>query len=83
MVIKKKIEKNLELQRQSIIEKGGKVSSDSINSSEVGKKAVILKMPADFLKKVDNAVAKRIGMNRMAWILQAVQEKLERDYGMD
>ena len=85
MVVHKKIEKpssDLEAERQKIIMKGGHVSSD-MQKKEEERKSIVVRMPSDFLEKIDAAVGKRVGMNRMAWILQAAQEKLERDNGMD
>ena len=52
--------------------KGGHVHSD-IAKKEEERKSVIIRMPTDFLEKVDAAVSKRVGMNRMAWLLQAAQ----------
>lgn len=81
MVITRKIEKDekkLEEERAKIIEKGGAVSMDAHKKGEL-RKSVVLRFPKDFLDKIDQAVEKRVGMNRMAWLLQAAQEKLERD----
>ena len=81
MVITKKIEKDekkLEEERARIIEKGGAVTKD-VAKKEGKRKTVILRMSEEFLEKVDKAVAQREGVNRMAWLLQAAQEKLERD----
>jgi hypothetical protein len=81
MVITKKIEKNekeIDAERAKIIEKGAGVSLDNTKKEEE-RKSIVIRMPADFLEKIDTAVSKRVGMNRMAWILQAAQEKLERD----
>lgn len=85
MVVSKKVEKpilDLEAERQKIIMKGGHVHSD-FDKKEEERKSVIIRMPTEFLEKIDTAVSKRVGMNRMAWLLQAAQEKLERDNGMD
>ena len=82
MVITKKIEKSekdLEKERQAIIERGGNVSSDATQSEDVGRKSIVVRFPIELLAKIDEAVGDRYGMSRTAWILQATQEKLERD----
>src|SRR6185436_12947581 len=38
-----------------------------------------LRIRNDILKILDEEVKKRIGMNRTAWILEAIQEKFKRD----
>ena len=84
MVITKKIdksEKDLEKQRQAVIERGGNVSSDSTHSVEIGRKSVVIRFPSELLEKIDKAVEERYGLNRTAWLLQAAQEKLEREIG--
>lgn len=37
-----------------------------------------LRIPEDMLNDIDICVEKRIGLNRTAWILESLQEKLER-----
>jgi metal-responsive CopG/Arc/MetJ family transcriptional regulator len=39
--------------------------------------AVSVRIPMDMLRVIDQAVAQRKGLNRHAWILEALQEKLE------
>jgi metal-responsive CopG/Arc/MetJ family transcriptional regulator len=41
-------------------------------------KVISQKVRIDVLKQVDDAVAERAGMNRSAWIQEAIQEKLKR-----
>ena len=67
MTIKKKVER--------IISKGGDVASDKEPKKY---KSVLLRIPADFLNLINEEVKKRVGLNRNAWILEAMQEKRER-----
>ena len=45
----------------------------------VGDKYHSLRMPASMMKRVDEVRAKREGITRTTWILEAIQEKLRRD----
>jgi hypothetical protein len=86
MVIKakiEKVEKNLEKERQAVIEKGAAVSGDTTNLVEIGRKSIVVRIPLELLEKIDKAVDRRYGMTRTAWLLQAAQEKLERENEMD
>lgn len=79
MVIKKKVEKNLEEQRTSIIEKGGEVRADNLKK-ENEKHSVVLRIPLPLLEMIDKEVGSRYGMTRTGWILEAIQDKLEEDH---
>jgi len=69
-------EKNLEKKRREFIEKGGGVAAD--DQSEW--KNINLRLKSDMITKIDDIVQnERIGMNRTAWILEAIQEKFKRD----
>lgn len=79
LVEKKRFEKDIE----NIVNKGAPVKED-INHIEtrdnVDKfKVITLRFPESFLKRIDNANKKRTGLSRNAWILEAIQEKLERE----
>jgi hypothetical protein len=74
VVIKKKIEKSV---IDSFVSKGGEVKSDLETKNSVAR--VTIRLPGKWLEKIDEAVEGRCGMNRNAWLLQAAQEKLERD----
>ncbi len=80
MVLMKKIElidKKKEI--EEVISRGGQVPSDNKSKSEKEDSiSICLRMPKEFLLQVDLEVKKRVGMNRTAWILEAIQEKLER-----
>lgn len=78
MVIKKKIEKSV---IDSFVAKGGEVQADQDIKNYIAR--VTIRLPEKWLKKIDEAVDARCGMNRNAWLLQAAQEKLERENGMD
>ena len=73
-----KVFHDLESERQKIIMKGGQVKSDMMTNDEE-RKSIVIHLPANFLEKIDAGVTKRVGMNRMAWILQTAQERLEKD----
>ena len=70
MVIKKKVA------IEQVIDKGGRVVSDQ----EVEKKWVnfTLRIRADMLKDIDDALEETVGISKTGWILQAIQEKLKR-----
>jgi len=68
MAIARKIDK--------IIDNGGEVKSDTEPSRHY--KVLCQKVRLDILKQVDRAVSERPGMNRNAWIQEAIQEKLKR-----
>ncbi len=80
MLVKKKeiilpSDKVLEKERKKFID--GAVSN---KNKEMGAYFMNLKMPMEFKIKIDNILkTKRIGMNRTAWILEAIQEKLRKD----
>ena len=67
MVIRKKIE--------SVIERGGSHSQEAEKSPEW--RILCQKVREDVLREVDKAVADRPGMNRSAWIQEAISDKLK------
>jgi hypothetical protein len=68
MAISRKIDK--------IIQQGGEVKTATSASKEY--KVLCQKIRLDILSQVDRAVDDRAGMNRNAWIQEAIQEKLKR-----
>lgn len=85
MVITKKIErdgKDLESEREKIILKGGKVSADSEGKSKK-RKPILIRVPEDWLEKIDKLVEGKCGMNRTTWILQAAEKELRRENGLE
>lgn len=77
MTIKKKIqinEKELEKRREKFIAGGGTVSSDSKKKEWL---TICLRLTPQLLKEVDHYASKRVGLSRTAWILEAIQEKIE------
>ena len=42
---------------------------------------IILRIRLDAVKEIDKLVTKRMGITRTAWMLEAIQEKLERIKG--
>lgn len=52
---------------------------DSSPQIEIGRKPVVIRFPIELLHKLDAHLNGQYGMNRTVWILQAIQEKLERE----
>jgi hypothetical protein len=61
---------------EEVIERGGKVKTDL--KGEPTYKLLTQKVRVDMLEQVDAAINDRPGMNRSAWIQEAIQEKLKR-----
>lgn len=55
----------------------GQVIPDEFQKTE--KKTISLTMNDYFLRMIDCKVAEREGISRNAWILNAIQEKIERE----
>lgn len=80
MVVRKPLEKtnisNIDI--DALISKGAHVIED--NKREDSKKKsthINLRIPKDMLKHIDEVMKKRVGISRIGWILEAIQEKLE------
>lgn len=74
MVIQKKIENN------STIQEARKYVSKGYIRPELQlykTTAICLRIPFDLLHQMDNRVKKRAALSRTAWILEAIQEKLD------
>lgn len=77
MSVKKKIDKNSSSPDViKYITEGAKVRADG--DKESLQKTICLRLPIDFLEMIDELVTKRVGLSRNAWILQVIQEKLEK-----
>lgn len=68
----------------ALINKGGSVGEDieydSSNAKQTGDKPILIRIPAEAVKKIDEIVsAKKIKTPRHTWLLEAVFEKLEKD----
>lgn len=67
----------------ALISKGGSVAEDREdggNANQTEKKPVLIRIPPEALRKIDEIVgAKKIKMPRHTWLLEAVFEKLEKD----
>ncbi len=68
----------------ALINKGGSVAEDmeddSSNAKQTGDKPILIRIPAEAVKKIDEIVgAKKIKTPRHTWLLEAVFEKLEKD----
>ncbi len=76
MAIRPKITKDEKL-RNEIIERGGKVIEDNTCESEWT--GLSLRIPKKLIKEIDHFKESRVGLSRNAWILEAIQEKLNKD----
>jgi hypothetical protein len=66
----------------ALISKGGSVGGQphAAPEEEVKPVPVVLRVPADVLTKVDQAIkGRRVRIPRHTWLLEAVVEKLERE----
>ncbi len=67
----------------TLINKGGSVAEDREdggNTKQTGDKPILIRIPAEVVKKIDEIVsAKKIKTPRHTWLLEAVFEKLEKD----
>lgn len=85
MVITKKIEKPSKdnaTERQKIILKGGAVVED-VKKKNREKRTILLRVPVELLERVDKLIESLYGIKRSGWILQAMQEKWEREDRQD
>ena len=71
---------------EALIRKGGSVAGEAEGESKAqsGKAAsVILRVPADVMERIDQAVqARRIKTPRHTWLMEAIMEKLDREQAM-
>lgn len=74
MTIKKKIEKENTL-RDQFISKG----SDIHLSKKLAFRNVLLRFPGTVLNDLDERLKKSQWLSRNAWIMQAIQEKLNKE----
>lgn len=85
MIKKVKREEDLEEARRKVILNGSFVKGElegkekKEESSEKGYKYHSLRMPVDIMSKVDELKAKRAGISRTIWIMEAIQEKIKRE----
>lgn len=78
MTVKKKIDKNDRFSDSlRYINAGGQVRADC--ESQGFWKMISLRVPLNYLKDIESILKKRLGLSRTAWILEAIQEKLERE----
>ncbi len=66
---------------EALILKGGSVAGEAEAAGQTGKAAsVVLRIPADVMERVDQAVqSRRIKTPRHTWLLEAIVEKLDRE----
>jgi hypothetical protein len=79
MGVRKPLEKaKEEVDIDALIDGGAKVKEDFKRETKEWL-MVNLRISADMLKEVDNAVADRVGITRTGWILEAIHEKLNKE----
>lgn len=76
MVVMAKPHRNPDELKKKIIEKGGSVKIDKPDSNWM---TISLRIRNDILLEIANRLACRVGISRNAWILEALQEKLNRE----
>lgn len=77
MTVRKKIEnKDNSVDAIRYVSKGGEVSADKTDVKSLT--TIAVRMPKEFLDLIDENVKKRIGLSRNAWIIEALQEKLQK-----
>jgi len=66
----------------SIVNKGAPVKEDAKQEDKKVKeekwKLVPIRMPEKLIRELDDKIEKRLGLSRNAWILEAIQEKINR-----
>ncbi len=77
MTIKRKIEKQDLKKHSDMISRGAKVIEDISKKKQW--KTICLRITSQLIDEIDQQRNIRIGINRNAWILQAIQEKLKED----
>jgi hypothetical protein len=84
MVLKRQVEKpseDLEKAREEFIRGGGLVASDvkkeEAKNEEWTKLSLRIKISA--IDEIDSKLENKMGLTRTGWILQAIEEKLERE----
>lgn len=80
MAVKKPVEKLISEQDiDTLISRGAPVSEDKKKEFDPKKSTHInLRIPKNMLNQVDEVMKKRVGISRIGWILEAIQEKLKR-----
>lgn len=70
---------NREKEIDQKINQGAPVKEDVKKEELKGEKwkLVPIRMPEKLLREIDKEIENRIGLSRNAWILEAIQEKLE------
>lgn len=79
MTIKRKIEIDEEEEqkkREAFISKGGHVAADKKEKPEFSN--VLIRIPQPMLDQIDRCVKRRSWMTRTQWILQALEEHLDK-----
>jgi hypothetical protein len=73
----RKLEKKESAALQEVIDKGGEVAEDRTDQK---KKWVFfsLRIRKDILNNIEEALQDRIGISKTGWILEAIQEKLQK-----
>ncbi len=83
MGLKRPIEKqnaeNIEIAREKFIRGGGLVPADVKNIKSNEWTRLSLRIKVDAINYIDDVISNKMGVTRTGWILQAIEEKMERD----
>jgi hypothetical protein len=65
---------------QELIRKGGSVAAPAAPQHDTQLAAVLLRLPADMLARIDASVKRRlpVRISRHSWIIEALQEQLTK-----
>ena len=68
---------------EALINKGGSVAAPARPEPETQLASVLLRLPTDMLARIDASVKRRlpVRISRLAWIIETLQERLERESG--
>jgi hypothetical protein len=66
---------------QQLINRGGTVAAPAGRQDDAQLASVLLRLPADMLTRIDASVKRRlpVRISRVSWIIEALQERLERE----
>lgn len=82
MSVRKPLDKLSSVEVDSLIEKGASVKQD-VEKKLKEWSIINLRISTEMLKEVDGFVSSRVGITRTGWILEAIHEKLKKQWKHD
>lgn len=81
MAVRKPLEKIIsDIDIDALISKGAHVIEDNKKESNTKKSTHInLRIPKDMLAQINDCMKRRVGISRIGWILEAIQEKINNE----